>query len=345
MNTFAYDDVAVKAVGRADFSNALQPKMWAAGAHFNFGFEGDSCEIDINDEQLYGTNYNYLEIIVDSMEPRRIRTQGVANRIILGRAAQSAATDTNVNVVELELPLSNGHHEVTVVKDTETGMGYIQLCAIRAQKIVPMAQRNDVIEFIGNSITCGAEAYLDEVKCGEGTWFDRHQAYMAYGPRTARALGYEWMLTSVSGIGLIHSCCDMTVTMPQVFDKVELYANRVDWDFSRCTPKIVCVCLGQNDGQQDSTQFCTAYVDFIKNIRGHYPNARIVCLSSPMADEELTIYLKKMVTSVVDHMNVEGDNGVEKFFFSRSYNSGCGGHPDIVEHELIADELIQYLRN
>ena len=46
-----------------------------------------------------------------------------------------------------------------------------------------------LIEFIGNSITCGAAADVSEVPCGSGVDYDQHNAYYAYGPRVARMLG------------------------------------------------------------------------------------------------------------------------------------------------------------
>ncbi len=45
-----------------------------------------------------------------------------------------------------------------------------------------------LIEFIGNSITCGAAADASEVPCSTGEYHDHHNAYYAYGPVVARAL-------------------------------------------------------------------------------------------------------------------------------------------------------------
>ncbi|MDJ1500004.1 hypothetical protein [Xanthocytophaga agilis] len=81
------------------------------------------------------------------------------------------------------------------------------------------------LEFIGNSITCGTVSDVSEILCDKNQWYDLHNAYMAYGPRTASELNAQWHLTSVSGIGLIHSCCNMDIVMPQVFDKVNQRAN------------------------------------------------------------------------------------------------------------------------
>jgi hypothetical protein len=63
-----------------------------------------------------------------------------------------------------------------------------------------------------------------------------------------------------------------------------------------------------------------------------------------MADEALRSVLKNYLTAIVARVNATGDKRVTKFFYSRSWNSGCGGHPDLAEHQLIASELQKYLK-
>ena len=341
LRTYAGSDDAIVYCGRVD-RTAANPRLWASGAHFDFGFSGTRCEIAIADEQLYGTNYNYLEVIVDDNASRRIRTLGRNNLLVLGTLPPGEARPDTACVIELGLTLDDGPHTVSVVRDTETGMGYTETQWVRAAQLTAPPQRRRVIEYIGDSMTCGAEAYMDSVQCGQGTWFDRHMAYNAYGPTASRLLGYDWMLTSVSGIGLIHSCCEMTITMPQVFGKVALSTDRIDWNFE-VQPDIVCICLGQNDGIQDEDLFVTAYIDFVKQLRGHYPEARIVCLSSPMADEQLTAFMQHAITRALLGLHDEGETNVSSYFFARAYNQGCGGHPDIADHGAIGRELADYL--
>lgn len=321
------DHPDIQYTGRIDFTNPKRPKFWASGVYIKAKFRGTMCDVYINDEVPGGTNHNYLTIAVDNRAPIRLKTR--------------YKTDT-IRVVR---GLPAGEHTVTICKDTESGIGYLEFVGLGCQQLVPLpAKPIRKIEFIGNSITCGTGMDVSEVPCGKGQWHDQHNAYMAYGPRIARQLNAQYQLTSVSGIGLIHSCCGLTITMPDVFDKVNQRANAVPWNFSRYTPDVVTICLGQNDGVQDSTTFCRAYVQFVQTIRGRYPNAQIICLTSPMADAKLTAALKTYLTGVVDYMHKQSDKQVQSFFFSRSYNSGCDKHPDLAEHELIASELAPYLK-
>ena len=130
--------------------------------------------------------------------------------------------------------------------------------------------------------------------------------------------------------------------MPQVFDRMDVRGNQGNWDFSRYQPDVVTVCLGQNDGIQDSATFCGTYLRFVGHLRQVYPKAQIVLLSSPMGNAELTAVLKRYIGGVV---SASGDAQVSSFFFSRQWTSGCAGHPDLREQLEIARELTEYLKN
>jgi hypothetical protein len=167
---------------------------------------------------------------------------------------------------------------------------------------------------------------------------------MAYGPLTARALNAQWHLSAVSGIGLMHSCCNMNIIMPPVFNKIDLRGDSVQWNFKQYQPDVLTVCLGQNDGILDSVVFCKAYIDFIHQLRIYYPKTQIVLLTSPMADEKLKAVLKKQIIAIVNDINRKNHTKLSYYFFSRSFNGGCDYHPSMSEHQLIAKELTAYLK-
>jgi hypothetical protein len=64
-----------------------------------------------------------------------------------------------------------------------------------------------------------------------------------------------------------------------------------------------------------------------------------------MANARLTAALKANLAHIVGRLNQSGDKRVHAFFFSRSYNRGCGGHPGLADHQLIARELTAYLKS
>lgn len=319
-------DSRIQYIGRVDFSNPALPRFYASGVYITIAFFGDSCELVVNDEELYGKNHNYVSIILDNQPAKRIKLKEAKNVLKFGS-------------------LGKRPHRLTICKSTESGIGYLELVGIRCKKLLnPPEKPSRRVEFIGNSITSGTGSDLT-IPCGATTdWYDQHNAYMSYGPLTARSLHAQWQLTSVSGIGLIHSCCNLKMTMPDVYDKVNLRENTISWDFSKYQPDVVTVCLGQNDGVQDSLLFCGAYVSFIDKLRSVYPKSSLVCITSPMADDKLVAVQKRYLTGIVAHVNATGDENVNTFFFSRRWNKGCGGHPSLDEHREIAAELSAAIR-
>lgn len=327
LNFYGASHSAIQYTGRIDFSNPVRPRFYAPGVYIYAEFSGSTCEIMLNDELLYGKNHNYISIVLDGKPAERIKLKEQENVINVGRG------------------LAAGRHTLLICKSTESGIGYLEFVGIKCNELLKPAERPQRrIEFIGNSITCGMGADLSIPCDSTPDWYDQHNAYLAYGPLTARAVQAEWQLTSVSGIGLIHSCCELKQLMPQVYDKINLRDNAIPWDFSKYQADVVTVCLGQNDGVQDSTLFCTAYVDFIAKLRKAYPEASIVCLTSPMADPELAALQKRFLNGIVRNVNKHGDQNVSRFFFSKRWSKGCGGHPSLEDHEEIAVELTAYIR-
>jgi len=327
INFYPADHSFIQYMGRIDFSNPKLPRFWQPGVTISFRFKGVDAEIILNDEQLWGSNQNYLELVVDG-EAVRLQTKGKRDTLSVKPYLKAG------NV-----------HEVVLCKNTEANIGYLELAGIRCDQLLKPAKRpNRKIECIGNSITCGASSDLSGISCGKGKWQDQHNAWLSYGAVTARTLDAQVHLSSVSGIGLMHSCCNLEILMPQVYDKISMRNDTIKWDFNRYQPDIVTVCLGQNDGVQDSAAFCNNYISFLKTLMGYYPNAKILLLSSPMADARLREFLRNSLKSVLGTIKTAGDNKLAMHVFEKSYTGGCDYHPSVEEHALIANELTEVIR-
>jgi hypothetical protein len=324
---FAADNSNIQYIGRIDFSNPVKPRFWAPGVYIIANFKGSNCSFIINDEAADGHSQNYVEIIIDAQKISRIQITGKSDTI---QAADG---------------LTPGSHTICICKDTESGNGWIEFAGLSCEALLPPTPLpSHKIEFIGNSITCGTGSDVSVVPCGKGEWYDQHNAYFSYGPLTARSLGAQWQLSAVSGIGLIHSCCNMTIDMPEVFDKINMRSDAMLWNFNRYQPDVVTICLGQNDGILDSAFFCNTYTRFIKQIRDYYVNAHIICITSPMADSILNAVMKKYLSAIVSASNAQGDKKVYRYFFTKRYHQGCGDHPSLEEHRQIAGELSAYIK-
>lgn len=328
-NFYPADDARINYVGRVDFSDPKKPKMWASGAYIVIRFKGTYCDVKLNDEVIYGMVHNYIEVKLDDTPAFRMQLKAKENTISLVKN------------------LRDKEHTLVICKNTESENGYLELIGFNCDKLLnPPPAKKRKMEFIGDSITCGFGADESEIKCGEkgSQWYDQHNAYFAYGPNTARNLNADYHLSSVSGIGLVHSCCDKKILMPQVYDKINMAKNELTWDFTRYQPDVVTICLGQNDGVQDSALFCGAYVKFAKTLRSYYPKAKLIFLSSPMADATLKAALVKYILAVKTSLIAEGEKNIGSYFFEKQAKKGCGSHPSLEEQQEMAIALTRYMK-
>jgi hypothetical protein len=319
------DDARIQYAGRIDFTDPKLPRFWQPGVSVTIRVEGNGCDLIVQDEMLWGSNHNYIELVVDGMA---IRMQTKSKR------------DT-LNVGQYFIP-GKKFHDVKLVKNTEANIGYMEFVAVRCSGLLmPPPKPVRKIECIGNSITCAAGSDMSIVPCGTGKWHDQHNAYMSYASIMSRSLNAQSHLSAVSGIGLMHSCCNMNIIMPQVHDKISMRNDSIQWDFKNYQPDLVTICLGQNDGVQ---AFCNNYISFLKTLRNYYPKSTFILLSSPMANEKLRNFMKATITAVQRSMNSGGDKKVYSYIFTKQYSSGCDYHPSLDEHKLIAKELTPFIK-
>ena len=322
LELFTAADDRFRYTGRVDFANPSLPRFWAPGVYIETRFEGSDCQLLINDEEQNGKQHNYIQVLIDGRYYERIRLKG------------------KKNVIDVARGLDTGVHTLLICKGTESGVGFLEFVGLKCKKLLAPARAPlRKIEFIGNSITSGTGSDMFARPCGEGEWYDQHNTYYAYGPMAARKLKAQWHLTSVSGIGLMKSCCALNFTMPQVYGKVSLGMNGASWNTANYHPDVITVCLGQNDGIQDKATFRQAYVKFIGQLRTAHPASTIFLLTSPMANTELVAWQKEILTMVRTEVSRNGVKKIHTYFFKKRYHNGCGDHPDLTEHQAIANEL------
>ncbi|TPG72301.1 SGNH/GDSL hydrolase family protein [Hymenobacter nivis] len=329
---------ALPAYGRYRLTEAKQLELISSAVHFGFSFEGPQCEIFASLPDA--GSHNYLQYELDGVYQRRLRIDGNAK-----------------NPLTITAP-GPGRHTVWVYKATEAHTGPIFVQKITGQRLKALREpAAPLIEFIGNSITCGAAMDASEVPCGTGAYHDQHNAYQAYGPRVARALHTRFVLSSVSGIGAYRNWNSDGPTMPQVYEKTDFQeASPQRWDFSAFTPQVVSIALGTNDlsngdGKRprlpfDSAQFVGRYVGFVGLVKSKYPKARIALLSSPMANGQNRTKLQNCLTAVKARTDAAhpADQPVALFFFQPMQPRGCSGHPNVEDHATLAKELEPFFR-
>lgn len=325
---YTADNKYLQYTGRIDFSDPLKPRFWSAGVYVKMRFKGTMAEVIINDQVLYGNSHNYIDITIDDQKPYRIQTTDITDNLKIGGN------------------LDDKPHTVTICKDTEAGVGYLEFVGIKCEKLLQLPPRPKLkMEFIGTSITCGADMDRSIYPCNFGEWYGHHNANLSYGALTARALDADFMITAISGIGLSNSCCNIPI-MPEAYDKINTRTDSIKWNFSTYQADIVSICLGESDGAaaQDSAKFCGDYVDFISLVRRYYPKADIFCVNIPTSDVRMNAAFKRYMVGIADHMKAHGDNKVYPVSVSKVYTSGCNNHPDVIDHQMIASELTDQIR-
>ena len=259
-------------------------------------------------------------------------------------------------VNRIVIPLSvDKNNEVGLYKATEASNGSILFYGVEAESIhAPNLQNKPLIEFIGNSITCGFGADTREIPCETGTWYDQHNAYLAYGPLVARALNANFQLNSVSGIGIYRNWNDEDTApvMGDVYFTTYLNGNNDKlWDFSGSKkPDIVSICLGTNDLSDgdgikerkpfNAEKYVSNYIDLAERIFEVYPTTKMTLLTSPM----LSIEKNKMLLSCLQQVKAHFDEtrSVSIFEFQPMQANGCDGHPSLNDHEIMAKELLPF---
>ncbi len=254
-------------------------------------------------------------------------------------------------------------HELMIFKRQDQ-CHYMTFLGIDAEDIERPAENPEKkIEIIGDSISCGevSEAVGFEGQLDPDCKGEFSNAYYSYGWILARKLNAEIHITSESGIALISNTGYFNQTaedgsnaqgMEDCFDYIEFNrylhnGEKKPWDFSRWTPDIVILALGQNDANpgdimendfygEKANEWRRRYRAFIEKLMGLYPKAEIICttaimIHSLMWDAAIDKVVKEIASDRVHH-----------FLYSRTA-SATPGHVRISEATEMADELKAFI--
>jgi hypothetical protein len=319
------DNPYIQLYGRFDKSNPKLPRFWAPGTQIVTRFSGSDCEIFLNDQVVDGA-HNYIEVKVDNIEPVRIQLRARANRIQIAK----------------DLP--GGNHTVTITKNTEAGVGYLELVGFICNSLLPpppVPVRK--IAFIGDDVTAGRGIDDRYMPCDSAEWFDQSSAYHSYAAISARDLNAQVHITAASEIGVMKAAGEPGGNMPSVYDKLNVHRNAGDWDDKNYQPLVLAIYLGRNDPINDSAAFVNQYVAFLKQLRTKYPSAQLVAISgNEGAGKEATFnnYIKSVVASAVR----AGDKRVQHLAIQGIFQKGCGKLPSLDEHVAIASQVTAFVK-
>ena len=176
-NTFLYQ-------GRVEKLPDNKVVLIGTASSVSFNFTGNECSISLQSVDSW-EHHNYVSLVLDGKYIGKLRIEK--------GAAQSFPIKITSNKKE---------HTLEIYKTTEAHSGGILFAGTTAKLTSISSKKKKKIEFIGDSITCGAASDPSDVPCDKGEYFDHHNGYYAYGPVLSREIGVDYLMSSVSGIGM-----------------------------------------------------------------------------------------------------------------------------------------------
>lgn len=324
--------------GRVEILKDNSIVLIGSASSVSFGFKGTECTINVKAQDTH-EHHNYVVIEVDG-------------NYIGRQKIQPSGTALPVKVS------GNGEHVITVYKATEAANGNVVFTGAKGSlfKIKKAAKKK--IEFIGDSITCGMGNDTIAIPCGKGEWYDQHNGYYSYAPIAARALNADFVLSSVSGIGMYRNWNDehdKEAIMPDVYENLYLNKDNSKPYAFGFNPDVTCIALGTNDfSNGDGTKerlpfneekYVANYISFIKTVYKHAPKTQIVLLDSPMVNGEKSETFAKCLNRIKDAINSEKPHKpVTVFIYKEVIPHGCGYHPEIEDDKKMAAQLAPFLK-
>lgn len=310
--------------GRFDFTDPKAPRFDWPAVSISTVFQG--CAIGI---LLEDGNNNY-DVFIDGNLQQVIVTGGAGQYTISG--------------------LHPGIHTLLLVKRTEASFGIATFRGLLLQKgmslMKPPSPPIRRIEFVGDSLACGAEVEDPNTSCEPSHFRPTANGYLAYGPLAARALGADYRVTSYSGTGILKKFGDANLSLPGYYPRVLAGREIPVIDPKRWVPDAVVIELGGNDFFSDTPppsrkEFEDAYKILLALLRSNYPKAYLFCMSFGTSPP-----VGNLIQDIVAQENVSGDTRVilMDVDYPANHLTGCYKHFDLEGQNLVSREVEKTLR-
>lgn len=367
-------DPAIRTMGRIDDDDPERPVWVYPYTQAAFRFTGTSLTVTLINHWCYGDSH--IGVVIDGAESKV--------RIPSGADGAHGASCGPVTLVLAE-HLPDIVHEAVVFK-RQDGQHYLELLGFGvdagAQVMPPSAaEPSRRIEVFGDSVSCGErnEAILYTGKGDPDVDLSSYSdSWRSYAAITARALGAQVHITAQGGASLLDGIGWFNgpdyIGMEGIWDRIEynpVLGAAKPWDFSRYSPHVVVVAVGQNDSHPhdfmaddydgvEARHWRDRYVDFLRAIHGMYPQATLICATTvlchdPSWDRAIDEAVRTFNETIGDdsltsfgHTTVNGGHPMKAdaiahhFLYSRN-GSATPGHPRVPEHEEMARELVGFI--
>ena len=334
------DNKKIRYSGRIDWTNPKEPIWVYPCTSVEFKFTGKYLKIFLRNKNEYWQNY--LGCVLD----------GVQLCYYLDNKKE--------NEIEIRVPENeNGEHHVLFFKrqdschemhilgfEIEDGAKLLELPDAQTRKI----------EVYGDSVSAGEVSEAVDYRGKEDPEHNGEysNSWYSYAWMTARRLNAQIHDIAQGGIALRDHTGwfyePEAIGMETAWNKIHynpLFGNATEWDFSKYTPQVVIVAIGQNDNHPDdymkedynserSKQWREHYKAFIEGLKKQYPEAKIVCCTTLLCHDESWDRSIGEVVKELDHPDVT------QCLFTRN-GKGTPGHLRIPEAEEMSQELADYI--
>lgn len=330
-----YSNPNITYEGRINNIDSKSARLYWSGSSISMNFKGKSISALLRDSK----GKSYYNVILDKDSVYILQPSKLKQYHILAKN------------------LDSGIHHIELFKRTESHYGDTDFFGFKIKgnpKLQPKpAPKKKKMEFYGNSITAGyAVEDLSGADVPDSTYTNN---YLSYSAITARHFNAEYNVICKSGIGIMVSWD--TLIMPEMYNRLNPNDPNSLWDFKLYQPDVVVINLFQNDSwlinysnhesfkarfgnkAPSKTEIIEAYKTFVYTIRGHYPDAHIICILGNM---DVTKENSKWPEYVNSAVNALEDSKIYTHFIPYKKTDG---HPTIKEQKAIANELIKFIEN
>lgn len=333
IDTIPASNPYIEFTGRIDFSNSDAPRFSYSGVSVRASFTGTSIAIIMDDN----TGDNYYSVLLD------------------GRLLETLRITTGKKTYSIADGLDNTVHEIELFKRTEEMFGKSQFFGFvvdEGEDLTTLINVKDkLIEYIGNSITCG---YGNEGYNGGTFGPTTENHYMTYAALASRNFNAKHLAVCKSGIGVYRNYDGLAGgdddCMTNYYTRIFLYDEDPKYSFTD-KPDLICINLGTNDFSTsggNSDLYISNYFRLIDTIQARYTMPDIVCLLGSMMSDPTLSTVRDDLMFIADSASRKGKGNV--YFFEMSQQTGSLGiginyHPTIAQHIKNGMELTGYIQS
>ncbi len=330
-------DGRITYIGRVLESDGSVSFDWT-GVYVKVRFQGNNLSLNVSD-----SHKNYFNVWLDKdmseLPDKVISTFGNDSTIVLF-SPEEIRSLRGKDKKALKSP-----HQVILQKRTEGSQGKTTFKGFATDGIFLQADQPSgrVIEFIGDSYTCG---YGTEASNTERFSPETENQNLTYACMTARYFGAEQIVLAHSGMGISRNYNGKNTDDNMVSRYLRAFDSEEEplWDAGKASlkPVMSVIYLGTNDfstGMQPAQRvFVKNYILLLKEIKDNYGEDHPILCIAPKHDPLQETYIRSAIES-------SGLSGIHFLALSNSvHNSvsdmGADGHPNGSGHRKIAYSVI-----